>query len=156
VHGLVAFFFACFGAGTPQMEQARLDLGAPQQVAPQAFVAALPRRLLAHPGGGALGVFGHVDLAWAFSIQPPGIAPEIQPFRNAVGRILSGECLGNVSKDFGDKYAVLSAELVSLLAPGAPPVDDYQLVLRWLERNDTGAYVLLGDPAARVRARDLT
>ena len=74
VGGMIAFFFACFGAGTPVVDQFRKDPNDPQtalKLASQPFVAALPRRLLAHPNGGALAVIGHVNRAWSFSIRPP-------------------------------------------------------------------------------------
>jgi hypothetical protein len=50
VNGVVALLFACFGAGTPEVDQFLMDLsqaGKAPQLAPQPFVAALPRRLLA-------------------------------------------------------------------------------------------------------------
>jgi hypothetical protein len=72
VNGVVALLFACFGAGTPDTDQFLMDLsqaGKAPPLAPQPFVAALPRRLLAHPNGSALAVIGHIDRAWGFSIQ---------------------------------------------------------------------------------------
>ena len=72
VNGLVALLFACFGAGTPDADQFLMDLsqaGTAPPLAPQPFIAALPRRLLAHPKGSALAVIGHIDRAWGFSIQ---------------------------------------------------------------------------------------
>ena len=70
VHGLVAFLFACYGAGTPDVDQFLMDLsdaGHAPPPAPQPFISALPKRLLAHPNGSALAVIGHIDRAWGFS-----------------------------------------------------------------------------------------
>ena len=75
-----------------------------------------------------------------------------------IGRILSGEPVGNSTKDFSDKYAVLSAELLSELdesQPGGKPKDS-ELAWKWIERNDAQNYVVLGDPAVRVRVDLLT
>ena len=113
---VVAFFFACFAAGTPKADQffvkaADMRTRLPP-LAPQPFVAALPRRLLAHPKGSALAVIGHIDRAWGYPI-------------------------GHVVKDqFGGRFAALSAELSTVLAPGGPKISDRDLVTYWLERND--------------------
>jgi hypothetical protein len=154
LHGLVAFLFACYGAGTPAYDNFLQDRGrGPVKIAEQPFVAALPQRLLSHPGGGALAVLGHVERAWGYSIKPPGGGTQLQPFRNLIGRILSGEPVGNSTKDFSDKYAALSAELLSKLdetQPGDKP-DEKELAWTWIERNDAQNYVVLGDPAVRIR-----
>ena len=89
----------------------------------------------------------------AAKILPPGVGTQLQPFRNLMDRILSGEPVGNSTKDFSDKYAALSAELLSKLdetQPGDKPSDN-ELAWTWIERNDAQNYVMLGDPAVRVR-----
>ena len=54
VHGLVAFLFACYGAGTPAFDNFLTDRSqGPVPIADQPFVASLPQRLLSHPQGGA-------------------------------------------------------------------------------------------------------
>jgi hypothetical protein len=159
VRGLVAFLFACFGAGTPDADQFLMDLteaGTARPLAPQPFVAALPRRLLAHPRGGALAVVGHVDRAWGFSIQPfKAAGAQIGPFRNSLGFVLNGSPVGHaVTQQFGQKYSALSTDLLSATSPTAPAYmrpSDRDLVSFWLQRNDAQNYVLLGDPAVRLR-----
>ena len=160
VSGLVAFVFACFGGGTPDVDQFLRSLaqaGKAPPLAPHPFVAALPRRLLAHPRGSALAVVGHVDRAWGFSIQPPKMAgsPQIGPFRNGLAYVLDGSPVGHVvAQQFGQKFAAVSAMLLGSLSPTAPDfmrLSDRDLVTYWLERNDAQNYVLLGDPAVRIR-----
>ena len=64
LHGLIAFHFACFGAGTPMYDNFAAGPGEePQRLAEQPFVARLPQRLMSHPKGGALAVIGHVGTA---------------------------------------------------------------------------------------------
>lgn len=159
VSGLIAFFFACFGCGTPDADQFLMDLseaGKAEPVAPQPFVAALPRRLLSHPKGSALAVIGHVDRAWGFSIQPPKMTePQIGTFRNSLDWLLGGCPVGHtIAQTFGQRYAALSTLLLSALSPTAPEterLEDRDLVTFWLERNDAQNYVILGDPAVRIR-----
>ncbi|HEY0988162.1 MAG TPA: C25 family cysteine peptidase [Kofleriaceae bacterium] len=155
IHGLVAFVFACYGAGTPAVDQFAGDLEAakdPTPIAPEPFIAALAQRLLGHPGGGALAVIGHVERAWGYSIRPPRVDPQIQPFRNAIARILAGEPLGEATIDLSTRHATLSTELLGILSPSAAQeVDETALVSRWIEQTDARNYVLLGDPAVRVR-----
>jgi len=159
--GLVAFFFACFGGGTPKVDQfilnpAQLGSSLPP-LAPQPFMAALPQRLLTHPKGGALAVIAHVDRAWGYSIQAPKMTgAQIAPFRSSLGSIMLGDPVGHAVKDqFGGQFAALSTALLSALAPGAPKMDDRDLVTYWLERNDAQNYVTLGDPAVRLRVKKL-
>jgi hypothetical protein len=159
VNGVVAFLFACFGAGTPDKDQFVADLsqaGSAPPLAPKPFMAALPRRLLAHPKGGALAVIGHIDRAWGFSMQAQNVStPQIGTFRNSLCEILTGKPVGStISGRFGSRFADLSAELLSDISPTAADQrpSDRELVNRWIERNDAQNYVLLGDPAVRIRS----
>jgi hypothetical protein len=167
VHGLVAFFFACFGAGTPRADNFAFGADAPAAGGPERlladrpFVAALPQALLSHPQGGALAVLGHVERAWVHSFQPldesfrpvGGVGPNLTMFRNCVARILSGEPVGHATREISEKYAFLSVQLLSLLTPaeGRQAEAERALVNAWIERTDAQNYVLLGDPAVRLR-----
>ena len=159
VNGVVALLFACFGAGTPDADQFLMDLSQASQappLAPKPFIAALPQRLLAHPNGSALAVIGHIDRAWGCSIRVPNVSgPQIGTFRNSIGTILSGGPVGHaICGQFGAKFSALSVLLLSATSPTAAHatrLSDRELVTRWLERNDAQNYVLLGDPAVRIR-----
>jgi hypothetical protein len=154
VLGLVAFFFATYGAGSPAFDAflANSSRG-PMAVADEPFVAALPQRLLSHPQGAALAVVGHVERAWGYSVRPTDRARRLLPFRNFLGRVLAGEPVGHATKDFSERYAMLSVELLNKLdavQPGPRPTDR-ELVGTWVERNDGRSYCMLGDPAVRLR-----
>jgi hypothetical protein len=152
LQGLVAFVFACYGAGTPRYDPfLREPAGGPVEVAEAPFVSALAQRLLA---GGALAVIGHVERAWGYSIQPQGVGPQLQPFRNLIGRVLAGEPVGHSRMDFSQRYATYSTDLLSKLDPSLPEArrpTDGELAWAWIERNDAQNYLVLGDPAARLR-----
>jgi hypothetical protein len=152
LQGLVAFVFACYGAGTPRYDPFLKDpSGGPVEVAEAPFVSALAQRLLA---GGALAVIGHVERAWGYSIQPRDVGPQLQPFRNLVWRVLAGEPVGHSTMDFSQRYATYSTELPSQLDPSLPEArrpTDGELAWAWVERNDAQNYLVLGDPAVRLR-----
>ena len=156
--GLVAFMFACYGAGTPRLDNYLSNRNqGPVPIADQGFIASLPQRLLSHPQGGALAVIGHVERAWGYSIRPPGIGPQLVPFRNCIGRILLGQPVGHSTRDISEKYAVLSGDLLQKLDQtqgGAPPSDE-GLASTWSERNDAQNYIVLGDPAVRLAVNKL-
>jgi hypothetical protein len=154
VHGLVTFHFACFGAGTPHRDSFTHKLGElPPEIAERPFVAALPKRLLSHPQGGALAVIGHVDRAWGYSLVGLSGTAQIQPFRNAVAATLAGVPVGHAVQDFHQRFAALSTGLGEMLRKVSFgfKVPDEELAELWLERNDAQSYTVLGDPAARLR-----
>ena len=111
----MAFVFACYGAGTPRHDPFLKDLaGGPVEVAEAPFVSALGQRLLS---GGALAVIGHIERAWGYSIQPPGVGAQLLPFRNLLGRVMAGDPVGHATIDFSQRYATYSVELSSQLDP---------------------------------------
>jgi hypothetical protein len=158
VRGMVAFLFACYGAGTPASDNFLTERGrGPVAVASSPFVAALPQRLLSHPNGSALAVVGHVERAWGYSIRPTGAGTQVGPFRDFLNRVMSGEPVGHATRNFSERYAVLSSELLGMLdetSPGPKPAPQ-EVAATWVERNDAQNYVLLGDPAVRLRTDSL-
>ncbi len=154
VHGMVSFFFACYGAGTPERDEFCHEPGMPPPaIADAPFVARLPQRLLAHPRGGALAVIGHLERAWGYSILGASGEAQLQPFQNALGAILQGWPVGHALKDFRQRYAVLSTRISEMLerASFGAALPEQELALTWAERNDARNYAVLGDPAVRLR-----
>jgi hypothetical protein len=161
VRGLIHFAFACFGAGTPQHD----DYGDPGQparvIADRPFVAALPREMLAR---GALAFIGHVDRAWDYSfrgahpIALPGVITPLEAFQRALRRILRGGTVAHALRDEHDRGVHLSTSLLETIASRRhnAVVSTVTLANLWTERNDARAYVLIGDPAARLRVKMLT
>jgi hypothetical protein len=150
---MIAFFFACYGAGTPETDEfPRVAGGGRPKIADEPFVAALPNALLAHENGSALAAIGHVERAWGYSITGRA-GVNLQAFENALGQIVVGRPVGAALGDFNDKYAALSTNLASLLREmeyglSVPPS---KLAALWTERNDAQNFVLLGDPAVSLR-----
>ena len=138
VRGLIAFHFACFGMGTPKNDKFSFNPPeVPAQLAPQPFFSALPKRMLSHPGGPALATIGHIERAWATSIQPPNTDPQIQPFQNAIAKILRGLPLGLALTDFSLAYGQFAAIVGQMLADKLDglPVDNDKLAMAWTQQN---------------------
>lgn len=158
LQGLITFHFACYGAGTPARDRFIHKPGkAPPPIAPNAFIAALPKALLSHPSGAALAVIGHVERAWGYSIATAEAGAQIKPLRNTIGRILEGLPVGYAVKNINERYTVLSTNLTDLLerkSSGEVIAED-ELAACWIERNDAEGYVVLGDPAVHLRVDDL-
>lgn len=150
--GLVAFHFACYGAGTPRWDDYAHRDGQRLEIAPSAFMARLPQRALSLPKGGALAVVGHVERAWTYSFAWPGTNEELTVFQSTLEALMAGSRLGAAMEYFGMKYADLAVGLSSELEQikfGAVP-DDLELGNLWTANNDSRSCVIVGDPAVRA------
>jgi hypothetical protein len=165
VHGLVAFFFACHSAGSPERDNFAdpMHPGYARRIAPRPFVSRLPQRMLAHPRGGALAVVGHIDRAWTGSFMageseegaPEGGASKAgcDVFLHCLKRLLQGHTIGYAMQHFNQAYSTLASQLEPLWQDrywDEDAVDFEWLTWLWGTSNDARNFVLLGDPAVRI------
>lgn len=158
VHGLIHVMFACYGAGCPKFDNFQRTTGTPAQIAPEATIGRLPQALLAHPNGGALAVIGHVERAWGYSFVSSRGGAQTQGFRDVIGRLLRGERAGQAMDQFNVRWAALSTELsdsLDSIAHGGA-IADVELANRWVARDDARNYIVFGDPAVRLRVKDMS
>jgi hypothetical protein len=155
LEGLIAFFFACYSAGTPRFDeyykQEFRDSG--KTIADRPFLAALPTAMLGRPGGGALAVVGHVERAWGTSYLGPRQSQQLAVFQSAVERLLKGHPVGSAMEYFNGRYAALSTELateIEQIQSYGRRRDDYALAELWTANNDARGYIVIGDPAVRL------
>ncbi len=151
--GLIAFHFACYGAGTPKLDDYAHKSGVRDAIAPHAFVSALARRQLSLPKGGALAVVGHVERAWTYSFTSADAGDDLTMFEGALEGLMLGGRLGAAMDYFADKYAAVTATLNGALEDerfGAER-NDALLAGLWTANNDARSYVIVGDPAVRLQ-----
>lgn len=149
--------FACHAGGSPgrsaflpwttQLGISKDELRTSQPVDGRPFVAALPKAVLANPEG-PLAVLAHVDTAWSLSFEDVE-RPELRlwtDWKNLLSHLTRGDRVGLAYRSFLGRSAWAGHQLKAI------DVDQDRVghaILR-LTYEDRRAYLLLGDPAARI------
>jgi hypothetical protein len=157
VHGMMHVFFACHAGGCADVDNFDRMNNKPRIIAPKPFFSQLPSRLLSHPDGGALAVLAHIGRAWAYSFLGDKGGSQTQGFRDVIGRLLRGERIGQATDVFNNRWAALSVQLSEThldLQRGAD-ISLKTLGRMWIARDDARNFMILGDPAVRLRVEDL-
>jgi len=151
VHGMVMFLFACFGGGCPQTDTYHYtSAGSRVVLAPEPMTARLPQALLRC---GALAVIAHVDRAFSYAFEDVMGTPQAQLLRLPLEQLMSGRRVGLAMDPLNQQWGSLAAQLGVLLGGNAgepaprPPV----IANLFIARDDARNYIVLGDPAARLR-----
>ncbi len=164
--------FACWGYGTPRDSFFAGWLGEDtSRQTETAFVAALPKRLLAHPQG-PIAYIGHVDTAFLHGFaDPENPTPELgalydarlEPFRTAIDYALlrlwpSGFALDDLENRAASFSVALGSVFDAMQREGKTtdtltPEQLRDLVDLILRRNDAMNFLLLGDPAVRLHVQ---
>lgn len=152
--GMVAFFFACYGVGTPLNDDfSQQAFRKRAAIAPYPFSARLPVKMLSHPRGGALAVIGHVERVWGYSFYWEGAGKQTAVFADTLKRLLAGHPVGSALEYFNGRYAELAVVLKDTLEDISfgMNVDALELANLWTACNDARGYSILGDPAVRLQ-----
>jgi hypothetical protein len=173
LQGSMAFLFACYGGGCPANDTYFLnDDGSPRPIAPSPMVARLPQALLSR---GVLAIIAHVDMAWAFGFQNTSGTAQVQALRTPLELLMQGKRAGFAADSLSLMWSTLSANLgiqfgtfalsaaaAALGAGAAASVsqlntrDATDLAYRTIARDDARNYIVLGDPAVKLRIEDLS
>lgn len=164
LEGGVFFQFACFGYGTPATSDYNhwfSPVAASNPVDP--FVAALPKRLLAHPHG-PVAFIGHVDTAFLHAFdnsaeQDEGVrwGTRMSPFVHAIDQLIGAQPSSLAMQQMNDRYNIANGYLTRVYETqqkdktGSLPELGQRLTDNWIFRSDAQNYMVLGDPAARLR-----
>jgi hypothetical protein len=159
LRGLITFHFACYSAGTPEIEDfADPVFERPQRIAPHPFTSRLAQRLLGHPRG-ALAVLGHVDRAWttSFSVLSSEVTTEVREapigtFESLFQRLMNGYPIGSATEYLNQRHAEIAVELGNLWADreNLQGTDQILFSRMWRANNDARNFIVLGDPAVRL------
>lgn len=171
LQGAIAFLFACYSGGCPTTDSYyRKPDGSPISLAPAPMIASLPQALLRN---GTLAVIGHVDMAFPYAFQDVNGTPQMQAVRTPLELLLRGKRAGLAADSLSILWSSLSAQLGLALganpvpasaaptatasAAPAPPAAAISPAIPRLTiaRDDARNYILLGDPAVRLRVADL-
>ena len=149
LHGMMAFLFACYGGGCPANDNFfRNKDGSAIEVAPEAFVARLPQALLAK---GALAVIAHVDRAFTYSFENVAGTPQVQTMRTPLELLMRGKRVGLAVDALNSQWGATAARAGLDVPVGTkmPLTEDQANLL--IARDDARNYIVLGDPAVRLR-----
>jgi hypothetical protein len=158
--GTMGFLFACFSGGCPTVNGYYFNKdGSPITIAPTPTVSRLPQTLLSR---GMLAVIAHVDLAFPYAFQDVAGTPQVQAVRTPLELLMSGKRAGLAADSLSLMWSSRSSQLDSMraAAPGtaanaAPTPAAAAVAQMTIARDDAKNYIVLGDPAAQLRVRDL-
>jgi len=151
LRGTMLFLFACFGGGCPATDSYYFtDTGEKVPLTPEPIVACLPQALLRR---GALAVVAHIDRAFSYAFEDVMGTPQAQLLRTPLELLAKGRRAGLAADPLNLQWSALAAQLGMALggnAPGEPPRGPLIANL-FIARDDARNYIVLGDPAARLR-----
>jgi hypothetical protein len=157
VHGTMVFLFACFGSGCPAQDSYyRASDGSPRALAPAPLVAKLPQALLSR---GALAVIGHVDRAFSYAFENGQGTPQPQVLRDPLTYLMQGKPVGMATDPLNLLWSTLAARMGILLGSssgGTVSAPSPALANMVIARDDARNYMILGDPAVRLRTEAMS
>ncbi len=173
--GTVGFLFACYSGAFPATSNYYFNKdGTPLTIAPAPMVSRLPQALLSR---GMLAVIAHIDMAFPYAFQDVSGTPQVQAVRTPLELLMSGKRIGLAADSLSVMWSARSSQLALAQgqtppAPAVPegatapapsastavapnPAATRALAQMTIARDDARNYIVLGDPATRLRISDL-
>ncbi len=156
LHGTMFMMFACYSGGCPRDDTFRTNPdGTPMQAAAKDMISKLPQALLSQ---GALAVLGHVDMATPYSFQDPDGTPQAQVLRDPLDELLKGSTVGMAADRLTSEWSAMASQFFELgpLDANATDADKKERATLTVATHNARNYILLGDPAMRLRLESLS
>lgn len=175
LHGSIFIGYACFGAGSSSRSDflhwmpddadfKPIKEGLACCLPQEDYVAALPKRLLAHPEG-PLAFIGHIDILIVESFADANLnagasASRLGPLKQLMDDLIGGATVGYAVRGVNEAYSRANAEIATLedklqyhrsRGEKVPEGASISLVNNFILRNDSQNYIILGDPAIRAK-----
>jgi hypothetical protein len=103
---------------------------------------------------GALAVIAHVDRAFSYAFEDVMGTPQAQLLRSPLELLAKGRRVGLAADPLNLQWSTLAAQLGLALGgntPGAPAPRGPLIANLFIARDDARNYMVLGDPAVRLR-----
>ncbi len=163
LQGTMGFLFACYSGGCPATNSYYFNKdGSPIPIAPAPMISRLPQALLSH---GTLAVIAHVDMAFPYAFQDVNQTPQVQALRTPLELLMRGKRAGLAADALSLMWSSLSSQVGLALAANAAataaasaaqkPAVSAPLAQLTIARDDARNYIVLGDPATKLRIADL-
>jgi hypothetical protein len=104
-------------------------------------------------------VIAHVDRAFSYAFEDVLGTPQAQLLRLPLEQLLSGRRVGLAMEPLNQQWSSLAAQLGVVLGGGAagqPTPRPPAIANLYIARDDARNYIVLGDPAARLRTESMT
>jgi len=154
--GSMFFLFGPYTAGTSARDDyAHLSLKN-SAASSRSFVARLPQKLLGHPAGGALAVYGHVERTGVFSFPESSGLEQVSVYFNTLNRLMGGYTAGSAMEAINQRYSLFVSQLGDSLRERIPysisgeELLDPSISNLLTATTDARNYILLGDPAVHL------
>ena len=161
LQGTVGFLFACYSGGCPAQNNYYFAKdGSPINMAPSSFITRLPQAMLSR---GMLAVIAHVDLAFPYAFVDTNGTPQPQAIRTPLELLMKGKRTGLAADSLSVMWSSLSSRL-ALAQPPSPAAPaaaasgpttvtpiSRAIAQMTIARDDARNYIVLGDPATRLR-----